>query len=122
MAYDRNNIFAQILNGKIPCSKIAENDNAFAFYDINPQAAQHALVIPKGEYVSLTEFCAQASAQEMADWLHLIGEVAAELGVAESGYRLLINSGADARQEVPHLHAHIVGGEDLGVMLRRDKK
>ena len=122
MAYDKNNIFAHILAGKIPCDKIAENDNAFAFYDINPQAVQHALVVPKGEYVSLVDFCAKASAQEMADWLKLIGEVAATLGVDKTGYRLLINNGADARQEVPHLHAHIAGGEDLGHMLRVDKK
>ena len=117
MPYDKDNIFAKILRGEIPCEKIAENDHALAFYDINPQAPQHALVIPKGAYVSFAEFSAQASAAEMGDWLALVGEVARQLGVEESGYRLIVNTGRDARQDVPHLHIHIVGGKDLQHML-----
>lgn len=112
--YDSQNIFAKILRGEIPCNKIAENDNALAFYDIAPQAAVHVLVIPKGAYVSFADFSQNASAEEMADWLRLCGEVAAQLGVAASGYRIISNAGADAKQEVPHLHMHILGGESLG--------
>lgn len=115
--YDSQNIFAKILRGEIPCNKIAENDNALAFYDISPQAKAHALVIPKGAYVSFADFSQNASAQEMASWIRLIGEVARTLGVEESGYRLISNAGADAKQEVPHLHVHILGGEPLGAIL-----
>lgn len=117
MAYDNDNIFAKILRGELPCRKIAENTHALAFYDINPQAPQHALIIPKGAYTSFNDFAAAASAQEMTDWLHLCDTVARVLGVAESGYRLLVNTGDDGKQEVPHLHMHIVGGASLGAML-----
>lgn len=119
MSYDSSNIFAKILRGEIPCNKIAENTHALAFHDINPQAPHHALVIPKGPYVTFSDFAAQASPEEMRDWLALIGEVARQLRVTDSGYRLLVNNGADALQEVPHLHIHIVGGQPLGPMLPR---
>ncbi|MCH9704589.1 MAG: histidine triad nucleotide-binding protein [Proteobacteria bacterium] len=117
MSYDTNNIFAKVLRGEIPCNKIAENQHALAFYDINPQAPQHALIIPKGAYQSFNEFAAMATADEMSAWLALIADVAKQLGLTDSGYRLLINTGGDAAQEVPHLHAHIVGGHALGRML-----
>ena len=62
MSYDTNNVFARILRGEIPCKKIYENDHVLAFHDINPQAKVHALVIPKGAYVSMDDFSAKASA------------------------------------------------------------
>lgn len=117
MPYDNNNVFAKILREEIPCQKIAENRHALAFYDINPQAAQHALVVPKGAYRSFTEFAENATAEEITDWTRLIGETARRLGVAADGYRLIANNGDNARQEVPHLHVHVVGGEKLGAML-----
>lgn len=117
MAYDTNNIFARILRGEIPCNKIGENAHALAFYDIAPAAKAHALVIPKGAYADFGEFAAGASPDEMRDWLHLIDETARRIGVGAGGYRLIANTGADARQEVPHLHMHILGGEDLGRMM-----
>jgi len=117
MSYDNNNIFAKILRGEIPCRKIAENKHALAFYDIHPQATQHALVIPKGAYQSFTEFSENASEEEIAAWVRLVGETARHLGIVAEGYRLLANNGAHALQEVPHLHLHIVGGETLGAML-----
>ena len=115
--YDNNNIFAKILRGEIPCQKIRENAHALAFYDINSQAPQHALVIPKGAYVSFADFSVAASVEEITDFVRLIGETAKQLGLNESGFRLLANSGKDAMQEVPHLHIHIVGGTPLGRML-----
>jgi diadenosine tetraphosphate (Ap4A) HIT family hydrolase len=117
MAYDPNNIFARILRGEIPCRKIYEDDYALAFHDINPQAKVHALVIPKGAYVSMDDFSAQASDAEIAGLIRAVGEVARKLGIAESGYRILANAGPDSRQEVPHLHIHIFGGQDLGRMI-----
>jgi diadenosine tetraphosphate (Ap4A) HIT family hydrolase len=117
MAYDPNNIFARILRGEIPCRKIYEDDYALAFHDINPQAKVHALVIPKGAYVSMDDFSAKASDAEIAGLIRAVGEVARKLGIAESGYRILANAGPDSRQEVPHLHIHIFGGQDLGRMI-----
>jgi diadenosine tetraphosphate (Ap4A) HIT family hydrolase len=119
MAYDDSNIFARILRGELPCKRILENAHALAFHDINPLAPAHALVIPKGAYVSMVDFGAKASSEEIAGFVRAVAETAQKLGVADSGYRLLANSGADAHQEVEHFHVHLVGGRPLGPMLRR---
>ena len=117
MAYDPNNVFARILRGEIPCKKVYEDDHALAFHDINPQAKVHVLVIPKGAYVSMEDFTAKASDAEIGGLFRAVGEVARRLGLTDSGYRILANAGPDSRQEVPHLHIHIFGGQDLGRML-----
>jgi histidine triad (HIT) family protein len=117
MAYDRNNIFARIVRGEIPCKKVHEDEHTLAFYDINPQTPTHVLVIPKGEYVSLDDFAAEASEAEIAAFVRAIGKIARDLGVAETGYRILANHGNDAHQEVAHLHVHIFAGRDLGRMI-----
>jgi histidine triad (HIT) family protein len=119
MAYDRNNIFARILRGEIPCNKVFEDEHVLAFRDINPQTPTHILVIPKGEYVSLNDFSEKASPAEIASLVQALGNIAREEGVAESGYRILANSGPDAHQEVPHFHVHLFAGRDLGGMLQR---
>ncbi|MCE7883220.1 MAG: histidine triad nucleotide-binding protein [Actinobacteria bacterium ATB1] len=119
MAYDRDNIFARILRDEIPCDKVFEDDHVLAFHDINPQAPTHVLVIPKGEYVSMDDFTANASDVEVAALFRAVGAVARELGLAGSGYRILANHGPDSHQEVPHLHVHIFGGRPLGPMLIR---
>ena len=118
MAYDSTNIFARILRGEIPAKKIHEDNHALAFYDIHPQAKVHALVIPKGAYVSWADFSARASEAEIAALVRAIGLVAKQLGVEESGYRILANHGPDSHQEVPHLHVHIFGGQRLGRMIQ----
>ncbi len=118
MAYDDTNIFARVLRGEIPCDKVYEDDFALAFRDINPQAPTHVLVIPKGAYVSFDDFTATASTAEIAGFLRATGEVARRLGVAESGYRILANTGRDGRQEVPHFHLHLFAGQDLGRMIK----
>ena len=121
MAYDKNNIFAKILRGEIPCKKIYENEYILAFHDINPQKKIHALVIPKGEYINLDDFSAKASEKEIAYLIKGIALVAKKLGLAEdaeeSGYRSLVNIGENGGQEVPHLHFHIFGGEKIGKMV-----
>lgn len=119
MAYDPQNIFAKILRGEIPCDKVYENDFALAFRDIAPQAPVHVLVVPKGEYVSMSDFSANASDAEIAGFIRAVGCVAREAGLEDPGYRILANHGADARQEVPHFHVHVFGGRDLGGMVRR---
>ena len=121
MAYDDNNVFAKILRGEIPCKKVYEDDHTLAFHDINPQAPIHVLVIPKGAYVSMEDFSAQASVAEQAAFVRAIGLVARQLGVVDGGYRVLANHGRDGHQEVPHLHMHIFGGRDLGPMIGRPR-
>ena len=119
LEYDDQNIFAKILRGEIPCRKVFEDEWALAFDDINPQAPVHVLVIPKGAYVSWDDFGAKASDAEIAGFVRAVGEVARELGLVDTGYRLLANIGMDAHQEVPHLHVHIFAGKPLGPMLMR---
>jgi histidine triad (HIT) family protein len=120
MAYDTNNIFARILRGEIPCKKVFENEHVLAFHDINPQAPLHVLVIPKGAYISMDDFSAKASPEEITAFVRAIGEIARQEGAAESGYRILANHGRDGHQEVPHFHVHIFGKRQLGRMLPKD--
>ncbi len=117
MAYDETNIFARILRGEIPCAKVFEDDHVLAFRDINPQTPTHILVIPKGPYVSADDFGARASDAEIAALMRAVSQVARAAGVAETGYRILANHGADAGQEVPHFHIHVFGGRRLGRMV-----
>ena len=119
MAYDPGNVFAKILRGEIPCRKVYESEHALAFHDINPLAPVHILVIPKGAYVSIDDFTAGASDEEVADFFRTVGEVARQQGLADPGYRILANHGEHANQEVPHFHVHIFGGAPLGPMLRK---
>ena len=119
MAYDPNNVFARILRGEIPCQKVYEDEHVLAFHDISPQTPMHLLVIPKGEYVSLDDFSKKASVAEMAALVRALGHIGREQGVAETGYRVLSNTGPAAHQEVPHFHVHLFGGRDLGGMLPR---
>jgi histidine triad (HIT) family protein len=121
MTYDKNNIFAKILRGEIPCKKIYEDQFILAFYDVKPQKKVHALVIPKGAYVNLDDFSSKASEREIVALIKGIGEVAKKLGISEvvkgGGYRSLVNVGENGGQEVPHLHFHIFGGEKVGKMV-----
>jgi histidine triad (HIT) family protein len=117
MAYDPNNIFARILRGEVPCRKVYEDAHVLAFHDIRPQTPVHILVIPKGAYVSLDDFSANASDAEIVAFARAVGAVARAAGLVETGYRVLANHGQDAHQEVPHFHVHIFGGRDLGRMI-----
>ena len=121
MSYDKNNIFAKILRGEIPCKKIYENEYILSFYDINPQKKVHALVIPKSEYLDLDDFSSRASEKEICELIKGISLVAMKLGISLSsngkGYRSLVNIGEHGGQEVPHLHFHLFGGEKVGKMV-----
>lgn len=119
LPYDDTNIFARILRGELPCQRVYEDDHALAFHDINPQAPQHILVIPKGAYVSWDDFSTRASDAEIAGFIRAVGHVARDLGLVPPGYRLLANVGQDGGQEVPHLHVHLFGGRRMGPMLTR---
>ena len=119
MAYDDSNIFAKILRGEIPCAKVAEDDHTLAFEDIAPARAVHVLVIQKGAYVDWQDFATRASAEEQAAFTRMIAHVAEVTGIAESGYRVISNIGANGHQEVPHLHMHVLGGEAVGPLVDR---
>ena len=119
LAYDDDNIFAKILRGEIPSTRVYENEWAYAFEDINPQAEVHTLVIPKGRYVSWDDFSARAEAEEIAGFVRAVGKVARDKGLVETGYRMMANIGAHGGQEVAHLHVHLFGGEPLGPMIAR---
>lgn len=117
MSYDTDNIFAKILRGEIPCDKVYEDDHVLAFKDINPQAPVHILVIPKGSYVSIADFGAKASPEEIIAFWRAVSNIATENGLPDSGFRTIANSGINGGQEVPHFHVHILGGRALGPML-----
>lgn len=115
--YDDGNIFARVLRGEIPSTKVYEDEFAYAFPDINPAAPMHVLVIPKGRYVSWDDFSAKASDAEIAGFVRAVGKVARDAGLVTDGYRILANTGMNASQQVGHLHVHIFAGRPLGPML-----
>ena len=115
--YDSQNIFARILRGEIPARKIYEDEFAFAFHDINPQAPTHVLVIPKGDYCSFADFSATATEAEIAGFIRAVGKIAKDLGLEAPGYRLLANTGQHSGQEVAHFHVHLFAGRPLGQMI-----
>ena len=119
LPYDDNNIFARLLRGEIPSTRVYEDEHAVAFHDINPLSPTHILVIPQGAYVSWDDFSARASDAEIAGFVRAVGKVARDAGLVEPGYRLLANNGVNSGQEVPHLHVHVFGGRPLGPMLAR---
>ena len=119
MSYDKNNIFAKILRGEIPCKKVYENEYVLSFHDINPQKKIHVLVIPKGHYIDLDYFTTKASDKEIVEFNKAITYIVKMLKISnqETGYRVLSNTGKNGEQEVPHLHYHIFGGEKIGKMV-----
>jgi histidine triad (HIT) family protein len=113
-------IFCKIIAGEIPCKKVYEDDDLFAFHDINPMAPVHFMVVPKQHVASLAETDA-SHAPVLGKLFAKLGELAKSQGLTD-GFRTIINTGRVGRQEVYHLHVHIVGGPDqLGHMLPRNK-
>ncbi len=104
-------IFCMILEGKIPSNKVYEDEKILAFRDINPEAKVHVLVIPKIHIPSMDAVTAENSAY-VTHIFEKIPMIAKEAG-ATDGYRVISNCGPDAAQSVPHLHFHILGGEEL---------
>lgn len=117
MSYDDDNIFAKILRGEIPNKTVYEDDHALAFHDIEPQAPVHVLVIPKGKYIDATDFAEHASAEEQVAFNAAVIKTVDALGLRDTGYRLLANTGRDSHQLVPHYHVHVFGGAPLGHIL-----
>jgi histidine triad (HIT) family protein len=106
-------IFCEIVAGRIPARKCYEDDALLAFHDINPQAPVHVLVVPKRHITSLLELRPEDDA--LAGALVRAGrDLARELGLADRGFRLVLNAGDDAGYSVYHIHLHLLGGRQLG--------
>lgn len=111
-------IFCKIVRGEIPSTKVYEDEDIFAFNDIHPARPVHVLVIPKKHITSLSTATADDT-QVLGKILAKANEIAVAQG-SPDGFRVIINTGRVGQQEVPHLHAHIVGGPDpVGPMLKR---
>ena len=104
-------LFCKIIQGEIPSAKVYEDEYTFAFRDINPQAPVHILVVPKKHIESLAALQAEDE-KFVSACLYAVQKVAAQEGLT-GGFRLVSNAGPDACQSVPHLHFHILGGEQL---------
>ena len=105
-------LFCAIVAGEIPATKVLETDRILAFRDINPQAPTHVLVIAKAHYPDVAALAA-ADAALLGEVIGAVQQVAAADGVAETGYRVVFNTGAEAGQTVPHVHGHLLGGRAL---------
>lgn len=119
MTYDPNNIFAKILRGEIPNNTVYEDDHVLVFDDINPQAAVHCLIIPKGAYTDQADFSANASDAEIIGFERAIAKVVEMKGLSPDGCRAVCNTKENGGQEVPHFHMHILGGEKLPPMVSK---
>ena len=106
-------LFCKILASDVPSTEVASTDTTYAFRDINPGAPTHVLVIPRRHIESAASVTA-ADADLLADLFAAAQDVARREGIADSGYRLVLNVGDDALNSVPHLHLHILGGKRLG--------
>lgn len=113
--FDPNCIFCKIALGDIPAEKIYDDGTVFAIRDINPKAPTHVLVIPY-EHVEALSDADPALVAAAARCFEVAPAIARDLGVAETGYRLVANQGPDSGQEVPHFHLHILAGRRLGSM------
>ena len=105
-------LFCAIVAGEIPATTVLETDRILAFRDINPQAPTHILVISKVHYPDVAALAA-ADAALLGEVIKAAQQVAAAEGVAETGYRVVFNTGVQAGQTVPHVHGHVLGGRSL---------
>ena len=106
-------LFCKIIKGEIPSSKVYEDDEILAFNDINPAAKIHILVIPKKHIISLAHM-EKEDEVIVAKIYGVINKIAEEKGFKDDGYRVIVNCGKNAGQEVMHLHFHILDGEKMG--------
>ena len=106
-------IFEKIAAREIPARIIHEDDDVMAFHDINPQAPVHVLIVPKRVIPRLGE-AGENDQALLGKLLLTVGQLARDLGLSESGYRVVINSGPDAGETVPHMHLHLLGKRNLG--------
>jgi histidine triad (HIT) family protein len=106
-------LFCRIVSGEIPSDEVLSTERSYAFRDIEPAAPVHVLVVPRDHVDSAATVGAQHG-EVLADLVVTARRVAEQEGIAESGYRLVFNVGDDARNSVPHLHLHVLGGHLMG--------
>lgn len=111
-------LFCKIVAGEIPATVVYEDDDVVAFKDISPQAPAHILVVPRVHIERLSD-ATEADVNLLGKIVLAGNRVASLAGVAESGYRLIANTGSDGGQEVFHIHFHILGGKKLGRMVQQ---
>jgi histidine triad (HIT) family protein len=111
-------IFSQIISGELPASIVYQDDWVTAFRDINPLAPVHILIVPNKEIATVNDL-AEEDEQLAGRLLLAAGRIARQEGIADSGYRLIINCNHDGGQEVYHLHMHLLGGRRMGPMVAR---
>ena len=106
-------IFCKIVRGEIPAQKVYEDESVVAFKDLSPQAPVHVLIVPKKHIQSVAHF--QAEDKELAAhiFVDVVPKLAADLGVADGGFRIVMNTGHDGGQTVDHLHVHLLGGRKM---------
>lgn len=103
-------LFCRIVSAEIPATRVADNSYCVAFRDLNPQAPTHILVVPRAHFASLDDV---TEASVIGEVMLMAAEVARAEGIAETGYRVVLNTGAEGGQTVHHLHAHVLGGRAM---------
>jgi len=113
-------LFCRIVRGEIPAKVVYEDEHVIAFDDITPQAPVHTLIIPRTHYTNLND---DIPDDDLAAIFSAVKRVAEIKGVADSGYRTIVNSGPDSNQTVQHLHVHVMGGQPLahGMVIFADR-
>ncbi len=106
-------LFCKMIKGEVPCNKVYEDEEILAFYDINPAAPIHILVIPKKHISSLAHLEKEDEAI-VGKIYGVINQIAEENGFKQNGYRVIVNCGKNGGQEIMHLHFHILAGKELG--------
>jgi histidine triad (HIT) family protein len=109
---EEQTLFDKILNKEIPSDSVYEDDDVYAFKDIDPKAPVHVLVIPKKKIARFAELNGKP-AEEVGTFFQKVSAVATELGLDDDGYRIVINNGKHGQQTVEYIHAHILGGRQL---------
>ena len=108
MSYDKENIFAKILKGEIPCDKVFENDYALSFKDINPKAKTHILIIPKKPLLDISDFLQNADSLYQSNFWKSVDEIINILGLRDKGFQINTHKGKEGGQEVFHFHLHLL--------------
>jgi len=108
MSYNKENIFAKILKGEIPCDKVFENDHVLSFKDINPKAKTHILIIPKKPLSDISDFLQNADSLYQTNFLIFFYEITDILGLRDKGCKIKTQKGKDGGQEVFHFHLHLL--------------
>jgi len=115
-SYDDENIFAKILRKEAKAEVVYETKNVLCFNDMYPKAPVHILIIPKGRFKDINDFSKNASAEQKIEIFSCFEILIDKFKLNANGCRIITNFGSNGRQEVPHLHFHLVGGKDVGRM------